>query len=159
MKKCTYCGKEYADENLLACPVDGQPLVSFVPIPASVPAHPPSRPEPVHVAGAIALTLIVLFASAIVSALIHFPLVLLIVPATAVWAVLDVTRLRKAYAADPSFVASRDVMAMLQTSRPIIVFAACFLVWLFGFPWYLVMRGRLMASAPAPKEETHDVVV
>jgi hypothetical protein len=106
---------------------------------------------------AIALTMAVMVVSVILTTSMHFPVFLLTVPATAVWAVSDVVRLRQRYSADPAFVPSPDALATLQTSRPIIVFAACLLLWLFGLPWYLVMRGKLIAGAPAPKRESGEI--
>ena len=49
MKKCTYCGKEHPDEQLLACPIDGHALVEFTPIPTFAPASTLSRPHPIQV--------------------------------------------------------------------------------------------------------------
>jgi hypothetical protein len=97
---------------------------------------------------AVALTLAILVVSVGLTSMIHFPVLLLVVPATAIWAVSDVISLRRRYSSDPSFAVSQDVLATLQTSKPFIVFAACFLIWFFGFPWYLVMRGKLVAGAP-----------
>jgi hypothetical protein len=106
---------------------------------------------------AIVFTLALLVLSLILSVFIQFPLTLLLVPATAVWAASDVSRLRRRYIANSSFTPNQDVLAMLRTSKPIIVFAACFLLWIFGFPWYLVMRGRLVANAPILTKEADNV--
>src|SRR4051794_24584733 len=104
---------------------------------------------------AVALTLVIVVLSAALSEFVHFPVLLLVVPATAIWAVSDVISLRQKYTNDPSFAPSPAAAATLQTSKPFIVFAACFLVWFFGFPWYLVMRGKLVAGAPTTNKENY----
>ena len=93
-------------------------------------------------------------ATSLMPAPLEFPVMLLIVLTTAVWATVDVSRLRRRYAAEPSFVPTKADAAILQTSRPIIVFAACSIMWLFGFPWYLVMRHKLVARLSGSAKES-----
>ncbi len=112
MKRCTYCGKEYPDD-LSECAIDGQFLQHVVPtLPAR--AKPPvSEPQGIgdisrysfmKPTAAIALTLVVVVASMIISVLIRFPVYLFTVSMSAVWAALDASGLRRQCISDPLFV-------------------------------------------------------
>src|SRR6266481_999980 len=68
----------------------------------------------------------------------------LVVPMTAIWAALDASKIRQRYQSDTPAVQDNDSAAILQTTKPVIVFAACFLFWIFGFPWYLTVRSKLL---------------
>src|SRR5205823_1534131 len=102
------------------------------------------------------VTIALLTAASIASALAHFPFLVLMIPATAVWATLDASKIHRRYRSDPLDMPTRDSIARLQCSKPVIVFAACFANWFLGFPWYLVMRDVLITNAPMTAKGIND---
>lgn len=80
----------------------------------------------------------------------------LLVPVTAIWAALDASNIRRRCLSDTSAEQDKDTVAGLQTTKPVIVFAACLLFWIFGFPWYLTVRSKLLNKVAPPKEEVED---
>jgi hypothetical protein len=81
-----------------------------------------------------------------ISTRIHFPVLFILVPVTSVWATVDASRLRRRYSSELLSKLTGEDTAALYTLRPVVVFTVCLLLWIFGFPWYLWMRGRLITA-------------
>jgi len=81
----------------------------------------------------------------------------LVVPVSAIWAALDASQIRQKCGSNDSILQDKDAAAILQSTKPVIVFAACFLFWIFGFPWYLTIRSRLLKRVRLLKEEPQNV--
>ena len=80
------------------------------------------------------------------TAFVHFDLVTVMVVGTALWAAIDSSRLQlKRYQSGISY-------------GPVVLFIACALLWLVGFPWYLSMREKIKAGTAVLKEATMDAV-
>jgi hypothetical protein len=83
------------------------------------------------------LLLITLF----VSSLIHFDLTLFMVGITALWAAIDSSKIQlRRYKSGISY-------------GPVVLFIACALFWIVGFPWYLVMRHKIQTGSAELKDE------
>lgn len=161
MKICSYCGGEN-DEAAVACSGCGTELKA-----PTEPGSENTQDEALltsnrrgrkrdRIGAAILVTLGISIASGVLSALVHFPLILLITPATAVWATIEASKMHRKYKADGSVVFTSDTIATLQCSKPVVVFTVCFINWFFGFPWYLIMRDKLKAGLPDRKDEFRD---
>ena len=80
---------------------------------------------------AILFTLAILGATLVLSELVGFNLVWILIFATAVWAAIDSSRLQlKKYKSGIAY-------------GPIVVFVVVALLWIVGFPWYLVARYKI----------------
>lgn len=143
MKQCTWCGTEHPDEATV-CSLDQQPL-KFVATPASTPepvSSPPSNGWPQQVVIPAAAWLIVNF---LLISQLTFGASFLFGLLTASWAAIDCARLQ-----------SKGSRTLGITFTPFVAFAVvAFLLWGFGFIWYLVMRHRVMtAPNDSPSEKT-----
>jgi hypothetical protein len=76
-----------------------------------------------------------LFAACIVlSALIRFNLTWFMVLGTAIWAAIDSSKIQlKRYKSGISY-------------GPVVLFIACAMLWIVGFPWYLSMRYKIKSG-------------
>jgi hypothetical protein len=90
---------------------------------------------------AILFTLGLLAASIVISAMIGFNLTWIMVLGTALWAAIDSTKIQlRRYKSGIS-------------SGPVVLFVACALLWIVGFPWYLAMRYKIQTGAAILKPE------
>jgi hypothetical protein len=99
------------------------------------------------IVSAAIMTILLLVISQAISTGLHFPFSLILIPATAFWATLESISLRRLILAHTASTEDQDIAALLQTTRPIVVFTACLIFWHFGFPWYLLMREKLLSAA------------
>ncbi len=80
-----------------------------------------------------------------VSALTGFDPTWIMILGTALWAAIDSSKMRlKRYKSGISY-------------GPVVLFFACMLLWIVGFPWYLAMRYKIKAGAAVLKEEATNV--
>jgi hypothetical protein len=133
MKRCTYCGREQPD-NATVCSLDQQPLEFVVSPPdgSQSPALQSGKGWPPQVVvPAIAWLLVNFVLVGLFSLGASFVFSLL----TALWAAIDCSKL------------SRGSRVLGIAFKPVVVFAAvAFLLWGFGFIWYLVMRHRVKTA-------------
>jgi hypothetical protein len=81
------------------------------------------------------------------SAFLNFDLITIMVLGTALWAAIDSSRLQlKRYKSGISY-------------GPVVLFIACALLWIIGFPWYLSVRYRIKAGTAVLKDATPSIVV
>jgi hypothetical protein len=79
------------------------------------------------------------------SAFVHFDLVAIMVLGTALWAASDSSKLQfKRYKSGISY-------------GPVVLFIACTLLWIVGFPWYLSMRHKIKSGTAVLKEPIPNV--
>jgi len=94
---------------------------------------------------AILFTIGLLVATNLISILIHFSLTWFMVLGTALWAALDSKKIQlKQYKSGISY-------------GPVVLFIAISLLWILGFPWYLVMRYKIKTGTAVLKSETPKV--
>ena len=75
------------------------------------------------------------------SRLVHFDLVWILVPVTALWAAMDSSKMQlRRYKSGIS-------------CGPIVVFIGCAALWIVVFPWYLTMRHRIMNGTAVLKPQ------
>ena len=88
------------------------------------------------------LTTVVLLAGSIgLSYAVAIDVMLIMIPVTAVWAAVDSIRIGlKKYESGIAY-------------GPIILFFGIALLWIIGFPWYLIVRGRIKRSVQPLKED------
>jgi hypothetical protein len=90
---------------------------------------------------AILFTVGLLAVCILLSALIHFDLSWIMVLCTALWAAIDSSKIQlKHYKSGISY-------------GPVVLFFACALLWIIGFPWYLVMRYKIKTGKAILKDE------
>lgn len=78
--------------------------------------------------------------STVISGVIGFNFTLFMVLGTALWAGIDSSKLQlKRYKSGISY-------------GPVVLFFACALLWIVGFPWYLAMRYRIKTGTAVLKE-------
>ena len=76
------------------------------------------------------------------SKFVHFDLVTVMVLGTALWAAIDSSKLQlKRYKSGISY-------------GPVVLFIACALLWIIGFPWYLSMRHKIKTGTAVLKDST-----
>lgn len=76
-------------------------------------------------------------------AVFHFNVTWFMVLATSLWAALDSSKIQlKRYKSGISY-------------GPVVLFLACALLWVVGFPWYLVMRYKIKTGAAILKESAN----
>ncbi|MBS0659934.1 MAG: hypothetical protein JSR82_16970 [Verrucomicrobia bacterium] len=76
------------------------------------------------------------------SVLVQFDLITIMVLGTSLWAAIDSSKLQlKRYQSGISY-------------GPVVLFIACALLWIVGFPWYLSMRHKIKSGTAVLKEET-----
>jgi hypothetical protein len=76
-----------------------------------------------------------------ISVLIGFDLTWIMVPATALWAAIDSSKIHlKRYKSGISY-------------GPVALFFAVALLWFIGFPWYLAMRCKIKTGTAILKDE------
>ncbi len=81
----------------------------------------------------------------IVSSLIHFDLIWIMVVATAIWAAIDSSKIQlRRYKSGISY-------------GPVVLFIACALLWIVGFPWYLSMRYKIKMGTAVLKDGATNV--
>ena len=94
---------------------------------------------------AILFTIALLAVCIVISGLIGFDLTWMMVLGTALWAAIDSSKLQlKRYESGISY-------------GPVVLFIACALLWIVGFPWYLVMRHKIRNGTAVLKEEATNV--
>jgi hypothetical protein len=91
---------------------------------------------------AIFITIGLLTACYVVSALIYFDLSWILVGITSLWAGIDSRKIEL----------HRYKLGI--SCRPVALFCCCYLLWIFVFPWYLWARFKIKAGEAALKEET-----
>ena len=91
---------------------------------------------------AILLTVGLLAACYIVSALIYFDLSWILIGITSMWAGIDSKKIEL----------HRYKLGI--SCRPVALFCCCYLLWIFVFPWYLWARFKIKAREAALKDET-----
>ncbi len=90
---------------------------------------------------AILFSLGLLAACVGVSALIAFDLTWIMVLGSALWVAMDSSKVQlKRYKSGISY-------------GPVVLFFACALLWIVGFPWYLAMRYRIKEGTAILKDE------
>lgn len=91
---------------------------------------------------AIFITVGLLAACYVASALIYFDLSWILVGITSLWAGIDSKKIE---------------LSRYKTGircRPVALFCCCYLLWIFVFPWYLWARSKIKAGEATLKEET-----
>jgi hypothetical protein len=91
---------------------------------------------------AIFITIGLLVACYVVSALIYFDLSWILVGITSLWAGIDSKKIEL----------HRYKLGI--SCKPVALFCCCYLLWIFVFPWYLWARFKIKAGEAALKEET-----
>jgi hypothetical protein len=82
-----------------------------------------------------------LFACIVVSALTHFNVTFFMVLGTSLWAAIDSSKIElRKYKSGISY-------------GPGVLFVACALLWIVGFPWYLAMRYKIKMGTAVLKDE------
>lgn len=138
MKKCPYCGKEYSDD-VMACLVDQQSLGEYERDPQPDAATANDITWRIHVLLPAVLWLAVNFALLFSLGLFANMIFNLV---TATWASVDCSKMQ-----------SHGSKVLGIAFKPVVVFALCaFLMWGFGFIWYLVLR-RTVKDAPVITED------
>jgi hypothetical protein len=90
---------------------------------------------------AILFTLGLLATCIVISVLIGFDLTWIMVLGTALWAAIDSTKIQlRRYKSGISY-------------GPVVLFVACALLWIVGFPWYLAMRYKIQSGTAILKPE------
>lgn len=141
MKTCPYCGRE-AEDTALTCGECG--TVFDATGDASFRVPPFLR----TLAAVIFLSLALRIGCFATSVLIHelFPWFLAL--AATSWATTDASIIRQRHLSDGLSWPVGDTAIRLQCCKPIIIFGQCLFCWPLGFAWYLLMRRRLVQSAP-----------
>ena len=94
---------------------------------------------------AILFTIGLLAACIVTSGLIGFDLTWIMVLGTALWAAIDSSKLQlKRYKSGISY-------------GTVVLFFACALLWIVGFPWYLAMRYKIKTGTAVLKEGATNV--
>jgi hypothetical protein len=94
---------------------------------------------------AILFTIGLLAMCLVISLLIGFDLTWIMVLGTAIWVAIDSSRLQlRRYKSDISY-------------GPVVLFIACALLWIIGFPWYLSMRYKIKTGTAVLKEGVTNV--
>ncbi len=89
---------------------------------------------------AIPLTIALIVLSVIASTYAHFSVVMPMVLATSLWVAFDSSKLQLSrYKSGISY-------------GPVALFVACALLWIVGFPWYLVMRDKIKSGTAVLKD-------
>lgn len=89
---------------------------------------------------AIPLTIGLIVLSILASALVHFSVVMPMVLLTSLWVAFDSAKLQLSrYKSGISY-------------GPVVMFFACLLLWAVGFPWYLVMRDKILSGTAVLKD-------
>ena len=91
---------------------------------------------------AIVLTISLLAASYVVSALISFDFTWILIGITSIWAAIDSKRIEL----------NRYKLGL--ACRPIVLFCLCNLLWILIFPWYVWARFKIKDGTVAFKDET-----
>jgi hypothetical protein len=90
---------------------------------------------------AIAFTIALFVADVVISSIIHFDLTWMMILGTALWAAIDSSKLElKRYKSGIAY-------------GPVVLFFACALLWIVGFPWYLSMRHKIRTGTAVLKDE------
>ena len=90
---------------------------------------------------ALVVTLGILIATAVGSELLGVPLTLPMILLTALWVAIDSSRLQlKRYKSGISY-------------GPVLLFIAVALLWIPGFPWYLIVRYKIKTGTAVLKEQ------
>lgn len=90
---------------------------------------------------AILFTIGLLVACGVITVLTGFPFSWIMVPATALWAAIDSSKIQlKRYKSGISY-------------GPVALFFLIGLVWFIGFPWYLAMRYKIKTGSAVLKDE------
>lgn len=90
---------------------------------------------------AIQVAVGLLFVCIVVSALVHFNVTFFMVLGTSLWAAIDSSKIElRKYKSGISY-------------GPGVLFIACALLWIIGFPWYLAMRYKIKTGTAVLKDE------
>lgn len=90
---------------------------------------------------AILFTIGLLVVCGVISSLVHFELIWFMVLGTSLWAAIDSSSIQlKRYKSGISY-------------GPVVLFFACALLWIVGFPWYLTMRHKIKTGTAILKDE------
>ena len=90
---------------------------------------------------AIAFAIALFVSCLVVSSIIRFDLTWIMVLGTALWAAFDSSNVElKRYKSGISY-------------GPVVLFFACALLWIVGFPWYLSMRHKIKTGTAVLKVE------
>ena len=96
---------------------------------------------------AVGISAALLAATIALSAAFHFPFDWLMILGTALWAAIDSARIElKKYKSGISY-------------GPVALFFGVALLWVVGFPWYLVMRRKIRLGQAELKAEPQDAAV
>ena len=138
MKKCTWCGRTYADEAT-QCLVDQQPLAACNSITGKIPESEGAIAFRKHVIipGGLYLLLFVLLVASFRWGVYFLSLI------TAAFAALDAAKYRE-----------RGTRVLGISFKPVVVFAVCaFFFFGVGFIWYLFLRHKLLTTKLEPEME------
>lgn len=92
---------------------------------------------------AILLTLGLIVLCIALDSVSPFDVTWIMVLGTSLWAALDSSKIQlKRYQSGISY-------------APVVLFLACALLWIVGFPWYLVMRYKIKTGAAVLKESVN----
>jgi len=90
---------------------------------------------------AILVTVGLLAVCLALSTVVHMDLIWPMVLATSLWAAIDSRKLQlRRYQSGISY-------------GPSVIFIACALLWIVGFPWYLIMRHKIKTGTAVLKEQ------
>ena len=90
---------------------------------------------------ALLFTLLLFVATLLVSAMVGINLIWIMILATALWAAIDSSKLQLTrYKSGISY-------------HPGVLFIGISMLWIVGFPWYLIMRNRIKSGTAVLKEE------
>ena len=88
---------------------------------------------------AVLITIVLFVASVFISRLINFDVTLIMIVLTALWAAIDSAKLGlKRYISGISY-------------GPVVLFIGVAMLWIVGFPWYLVVRHKIKTGAAVLK--------
>ncbi len=83
-----------------------------------------------------------LFACIVATALTHFNVTFFMVLGTSLWAAIDSSKIElRRYKSGISY-------------GPVVLFIACVLLWIIGFPWYLAMRYKIKTGTAVLRDES-----
>jgi hypothetical protein len=89
---------------------------------------------------AILLSLALIVACVAFYSVFHFDVTWIMVLGTSLWAAFDSSKIQlKRYKSGISY-------------GPIVLFLACALLWIVGFPWYLIMRNKIKTGTAVLKD-------
>ena len=89
---------------------------------------------------AILLTIGLIVTSVAISTIVSFDVTWIMILLTSLWAAVDSSKLQlKRYKSGIAY-------------GPVVLFVGCTLLWIVGFPWYLIMRYRIKTGTAILKD-------